>query len=95
MNKRNLPSDEQEETDKKLVIPISTFIVIKIFLILLATWPDRTGSKPGKPVTRYTCLACPRSCVLYVKGRIIRIRQLCLQFKKMDGFSLWTRQDKP
>jgi hypothetical protein len=70
--------------------------LIKLALLFLLAWnPDNTGSKTGKPLTRYTCLACPRSCVLYVKGGIVRIRQLCLQFKKMDGYSLWTRQDKP
>jgi hypothetical protein len=41
---------------------------------------------------RYTCRACENYCELIVQGKITRIRQVCPQFQKMDGYSLWTEQ---
>jgi hypothetical protein len=54
---------------------------------------ELVGSKPGKPVTRYTCVICPHSCVLYVKGKIINFRQICPQFQDNDGRTIWIEQD--
>jgi hypothetical protein len=59
-------------------------------ILSISLLPNKLAGK--KPMTRYTCRSCPLGCDLVVHGKIIRIRQICPQFKNMDDYSLWTEQ---
>jgi hypothetical protein len=62
-----------------------------INLLLISLLPNKRAGI--FPVTRYTCRACHYNCELLVRGKIIRIRQVCPQFMHMDHHSLWIEQD--
>jgi len=75
------------------------FTVVRLFLInvfsILGINSRACAVGPAVKVTRYTCLVCHYGCVLYVKGKINRFRQVCPQFQDNDGRTLWIEQEVP